>query len=162
MEIGEDVTRNNEGVLPAHSVAVGGRLCQFVEGWKRITNDPYVLSIVANGYRLPGTQGIWRVAPSYRLKTTETPHRRFSLSHAHHKLSAEYRQKGRLSVQNKSAGCVLSCTYTSGQQEVPTFCLRKQGISVSSTSLRSEHCPQGIYLPGTYSVQLTSIVRGFR
>ena len=50
-----DVTRNNEGVLPAHSVAVGGRLCQFVEGWKRITNDPYVLSIVANGYRLPFT-----------------------------------------------------------------------------------------------------------
>ena len=78
--------------------------------------------------RIPGTQGIWRVAPSYRLKTTETPHRRFSLSHAHHKLSAEYRQKGRLSVQNKSAGCVLSCTYTSGQQEVPTFCLRKNKV----------------------------------
>ena len=31
---------------------VGGRLSNFVEGWKRITNDPYVLSIVAKGYRL--------------------------------------------------------------------------------------------------------------
>ena len=31
---------------------VGGRLSNFVEGWKRITNDPYVLSIVASGYRL--------------------------------------------------------------------------------------------------------------
>ena len=39
--------------------------------------------------RIHGTQGIWRVASSYRLKTTE-PHRRSSLSHAHHKLSAEY------------------------------------------------------------------------
>ena len=40
-----------------------------------------------------GTQGIWRVASSYRLKTTEQPHRHSSLSHAHHKLSAEYCQK---------------------------------------------------------------------
>ena len=31
---------------------VGGRLSNFVEGWKRITNDPYVLSIVTKGYRL--------------------------------------------------------------------------------------------------------------
>ena len=31
------------------------------------------------------------------------------------------------------------------------FCLRKQGIPVSSTSLRSEHCPSGFYSPGTYS-----------
>ena len=29
-----------------------GRLCLFVECWKRITNDPYVLSIVAKGCRL--------------------------------------------------------------------------------------------------------------
>ena len=43
--------------------------------------------------RILGMQGIWRVASSYRLKTTEPPHRRSSLSHAHHKLSAEYRQK---------------------------------------------------------------------
>ena len=45
--------------------------------------------------RIHGTQGIWRVASSYRLKTTKPPHRRSSLSHAHHKLSAEYcRKKG--------------------------------------------------------------------
>ena len=41
---------NNEDVLPR--MPVGGRLSNFVEGWKRITNDPYVLSIVAMGYRL--------------------------------------------------------------------------------------------------------------
>ena len=39
------------------------------------------------------TQCIWRVASSYRLKTSEPPHRRSSLSHAHHKLSAVYRHK---------------------------------------------------------------------
>ena len=196
------------GRAPPHSVTVGGRLCQFVEGWKRMTNDPYVLSVVAKGQtsfyesspsasdslgitisrrvtedsgnaranfpnaleernlrnisrhssvlleRIPDTQGVWRVAPSYRLKTTEPPHRHSSLSHAHHKFSAKYCRKRRLHIQNRSAGCVLSCTNISGQQEVPTFCLRKQGRSVPSTSLRSEHCPSGIYLPGTYSASL--------
>ena len=29
---------------------------------------------------IPGTQGVWRVATSYRLKTTEPPHRHSSLS----------------------------------------------------------------------------------
>ena len=91
--------------------------------------------------RIPATQGR-RVASSYRLKTTEPPHRRSSLLHAHYKLSAEYRQKRRLRVQNRSAGCVLSCTDTYRQQEVPTVRLRNQGIPVSSTSLWSEHCPQ--------------------
>ena len=49
-----DKTRviNNEGVLPPQVSPVGGRLSNFVEGWKRIMNDPYVLSIVAKGYRL--------------------------------------------------------------------------------------------------------------
>ena len=37
---------------PPQSVPVGGRLCQFVEGSKCITNDPYVSSIVAKGFRL--------------------------------------------------------------------------------------------------------------
>ena len=37
---------------PPQSVPVGGRLCEFVEGWKHIKNDPFVLSIVAKGYRL--------------------------------------------------------------------------------------------------------------
>ena len=57
---------NNEGVLPPQVTSVGGRLSNFVEGWKRITNDPYVLSIVAKGYRLhftsppllPGTNSL--------------------------------------------------------------------------------------------------------
>ena len=43
---------NNEGVLPPQITPVGGRLSNFVEGWKRITNNPYVPSIVAKGYRL--------------------------------------------------------------------------------------------------------------
>ena len=43
---------NNEGVLPPQITPVGGRPSNFLEGWKRIANDPYVLSIVAKGYRL--------------------------------------------------------------------------------------------------------------
>ena len=39
-------------MLPPQVFPVGGRLSNFVEGWKRITNDPYVLSIVSKGYRL--------------------------------------------------------------------------------------------------------------
>ena len=39
-------------MLTPQSVPVRGRMCQFVEGWKHITNDLFVLSIVAKGYRL--------------------------------------------------------------------------------------------------------------
>ena len=49
---GKVKVKSNEGVLPPQPAAVGGRLSEFVEGWKRITNDPYALSIVAKGYRL--------------------------------------------------------------------------------------------------------------
>ena len=54
---------------------------------------------------------------------------------------------------------VLSCTDTSGQQEVPTVRLHKQCIPVSSTSLQSEHCPPGIYTYGTYSGSLPPTLR---
>ena len=103
---------------------------------------------------IPGMQGIWRVASSYRLETTEPPHWRSSLLYAHYKLSADFCRKRRLHVQNGSAGCILSCT--SRQQELPTVRLQKQGIPVSSTSLQSEHCPPGIYMPipGAYSGSL--------
>ena len=94
------------------------------------------------------------VASSNRFKTTERPHRRTSLSHAYYKLSAEYHRKRSLHVQNRSGGCVLSCTNTSRQQEVPSFCLRKQCIPISRTSFLSEHCPSGIYSSGAHSGSL--------
>ena len=78
---------------------------------------------------IPGMQGVWRVASSYRLKTTEPPHRRSSLSHAHHKLSAEYHQKRRLRVQNRSAGCILSLLiHPNSRKYRSTLCIQKQGI----------------------------------
>ena len=87
------------------------------------------------------------------FKTTEPPHRRFSLSDAHRKLSAEFRRKRRLHIQTRSAGCVLSCTYTSGQQEVPTFCLRKK-VYQFQVLLWSEHCHTApCRAPGTYDQQ---------
>ena len=39
-------------MLPLQPAPVRERLSEFVEGWKCITNDPYVLSIVTKGYRL--------------------------------------------------------------------------------------------------------------
>ena len=96
-----------------------------------------------------GTQGIWRVASSIDSKQLnhhiDAPH--FHMHTISSVLSTV--KKRRLRVQNRSAGCVLSCTNSSTQQEIPSFCLRKQDISVSSTSLQSEHCPSGIYLPKT-------------
>ena len=50
-------------------------------------------------------------------------------------------RKRRLRVQNRSAGCVLPCTDSSKQQEVPQVRLRKQGVPVSSTTVRSKHSP---------------------
>ena len=45
--------KRNEGVASHwQSLPVTGRLSSFVEGWKHITNDPYILSIVIQGYRL--------------------------------------------------------------------------------------------------------------
>ena len=42
--------KNNDGVLPPQITPVEGRLSNFAEGWKRITNDPYVLSIVVHPF----------------------------------------------------------------------------------------------------------------
>ena len=91
---------------------------------------------------IPGTQSFRRVVSSNRFKKSECPHSCTSFSYVHYKLSAEYHAKRRLCVQNRPAGCVLSCTDPSKQQEVPQVCLRKQGVSVSGASLWSEHSPQ--------------------
>ena len=103
---------------------------------------------------IPGTQSVWRVASSNRFKTTE-PH--IYAPHFHmHTISSVLRtiKRGDYAFQKRFEGCVLPCTNTSRQQEVPTFGLRKQGISVPSTSLRSEHCPSGIYSSGAHSGSL--------
>ena len=66
--------KNNEGVLPPQSTPVRGRLSKFVEGWKCITNDPYVLSIIAKGYRLHFTsppllrQNPWEISSPHGLE----------------------------------------------------------------------------------------------
>ena len=43
------------GSVPSKTLPVGVRLSNSVEGWKRLTNDPYILSIVSQGYRLHST-----------------------------------------------------------------------------------------------------------
>ena len=53
-----------------------------------------------------------------------------------------------------------SRTDSSKQQEIPQICLRKQGLPVSGTSLRSEHSPSGLYSFGAHSGRLPSSSRG--
>ena len=50
----------------------------------------------------------------------------------------------------------FSRSNTSQQQEVSQVCLRKQGLSVSSTSLRSENSPSDLYSSGAYCHRLPS------
>ena len=186
-------------MLPPQITPVGGRLSNFVEGWKRIMNDPYIINIVAKGYRLrftsppllrqtpweirspqgpqeilrireqitlmlqknaiiipgiPGTESFRRVAFSYRSKESERPYSCTSFPYVHDKLCAKLCSKRRLLVQNRPAGCVLSCTYSSQQQEVPQVRLRKQGVAVSGATIRSEHSPSAFYSIGAHGDKL--------
>ena len=53
------IRHRNEGLALPQTVKVGGRLSQFVEGWKRITNDPIYPKHCQLGYRrftTPSTQ----------------------------------------------------------------------------------------------------------
>ena len=70
-------------------------------------------------------------------------------------------RKRRLRVQNRSAGCVLSCTDSSKQQEVPQVRLRKQGVPVSSTTFRSKHGPSSFYSSGAYGGSIPAPSGGF-
>ena len=40
-------------VLPHPDIPVGGRLAHFVEQWKELTDNKWVLSIVRNGFKIP-------------------------------------------------------------------------------------------------------------
>ena len=85
---------------------------------------------------------VW-VASSNRFKKFERSHLCTSFR-MYYKLSAEYSAKRGLCVQDRPAGCVLSCTNPPKQQEIPQVCLRKQGLSILGTSLRSEHSPSDL------------------
>ena len=52
---------------------VGGRLCQFVEGWKHITNDPYVLNIVTKGCRLRFTSPPLLFKTPWEIRSPQGP-----------------------------------------------------------------------------------------
>ena len=60
-------------MLPPQVSPVGGRLSNFVEGWKHITNDPYVLSIVAKGYRLHFTSPPLLQQTPWEIKSPQDP-----------------------------------------------------------------------------------------
>ena len=88
------------------------------------------------------------MASSHRSKESERTHSRTSFPYVHDKLCSKLRRKRRLRIQDRSAGCVLSCTDSSKQQEIPQVRLRKQGVPVSSTTFRSKYSPSSFYLFG--------------
>ena len=124
------------------------------------TNYPYAPKERDNGSasrltrvlleRIPGKEGFRRVASSHRSKESERSNSRSSFPYVHDKLCSKLRRKRRLRVQDRSAGCVLSCTDPSKQQEVPQVRLRKQGVPVSSTAFRSKYGPSSFYSFGAH------------
>ena len=90
------------------------------------------------------------MASSYRSKESERPHSHTSFPYVHDKLCAKLSRKRRLRLQDRSVGCVLPCTDSSKQQKVPQVHLRKQGVPVSSTAVRSKHSPSSSYSFGAY------------
>ena len=203
---------NNEGVLPPQVSPVRGRLSNFVEGWKRITNDPYVLSIVAKGYRLRFTsppllrQTPWEIRSPQDPKEVLGMREQITLmlqknaitevppdspgfysnvflvrkasggwrpvidlknlnAHIHAPHFCMFTTSSVLSSvekgEDRSAGCVLSCTDSSKQQEIPQVRLRKQGVPVSSTTFRSKYSPSSFYSFGAHGDSIPAPSGGF-
>ena len=135
------------------------------------TNYPYAPKERDNGSasrltrvllkRIPGKEGFRRVASSHRSKESERSHSRSSFPYVHNKLCSKLRRKRRLRVQDRSAGCVLSCTDPSKQQEVPQVRLRKQGAPVSSTTFRSKYGPSSFYSFGAHGDSIPAPSGGF-
>ena len=100
--------------------------------------------------RIPSTEIFRRVAAGYRSKESKRPHSCTSFPYVHDKLCAKLCRKRRLRVQDRSAGCVLSRTDPSKQQKIPHVRLRKQGVPVSSTSVRSKHSASSVYSFGAH------------
>ena len=102
------------------------------------------------------------MASSIGFKESERPHSCTSFSYVHYKLTAEYHANRRLRIQDRPAGCILLCTNSSKQQEVPQVCLRKQDLSVSGTSFSLNTAPQIFTCLGhtvTGTVRLSSEIR---
>ena len=106
--------------------------------------------------RIIGKKGFRRVVSSHRSKESERPHSCTSFLYVHDKLCAKLHSKRRLCVQNRPAGCVLSLTYSSQQQKVPQVRLRKQGVPVSSATIRSKYSPSGFYSIGAHGDRLSA------
>ena len=128
------------------------------------TNFPYAPKECDNGgapkltrvllERIPGKDSFGGMASSHRSKESERPHSRTSFPYVHDKLCAKLRPMRRLRIQNRSAGCVLSRTYSSQQQKISQVRLRKQGVSVSSATVQSEHSPSSFHSIGPHGDRL--------
>ena len=96
------------------------------------------------------------MASSDRFKESECPYPCTSFPYVHYKLISKLYPKRRLRIQNSSAGCVLSRTYPSQQQEIYQVRLREQGVPVSGATPQSKHSPSGFYPYGAHGDRLSS------
>ena len=92
--------------------------------------------------RIPVMQNVRRVASRNRFEKTKPSHSCTSLSYVHYKLSSEYREKRRLQVRDRPAGCILSYTYSSKQQEVSSVCFRNQVYQIRVLPFGLNTAPQ--------------------
>ena len=113
----------------------------------------------SNVFLVKKASGGW--PPVIDLKNLERTHSRTSFPYVHDKLCSKLRRKRRLRVQDRSAGCVLSCTNSSKQQEIPQVRLRKQGVPVSSTTFRSKYSPSSFYSFGAHGDSIPAPSGGF-
>ena len=111
--------------------------------------------------RIPGKKGFRRVASSHRSKESKRTHSRPSFPYVHDKLCSKLRRKRRLRVQDRSAGCVLSCTDSSKQQEILQVRLRKQGVPVLSITFWSKYTPFSFYSFGAHGDSIPAPSGGF-
>ena len=103
---------------------------------------------------IPGSQSVRTVASSNIFKTAQRSHLRTSLSHAHFNSVPSIVERGDYEFKNTSAGCVLSCTNTSRQQEVPTFAFENKVYQFVLLPFGLKNCPSGICSSGAQSCSL--------
>ena len=103
---------------------------------------------------IPGTQSFRRVASSNRFKKIECSHFGTLLLSVHYKLCSKHYKlctvrKGDYTFKIDLQAASFMYQYIQASMYL-RFALRKQSLSILSTSLRSEHSPSGFYSFGTH------------
>lgn len=86
-----------------------------------------------------------RLASCFESKGSEQIHNSENFQNGDSFPSSPVSETRRLVGINRLKRCVLPCSNLPSTQEVPQVCLSRQGISISGSSLRAEHCSKSFY-----------------